>query len=138
MAKTTGKIKGNIRMLYMDDTLVGCTTANGMDGSNEVIEDTCKTGAATPPRTYQLGAQDATMTGEMIVKFDDENQYSAVAAAFAGQTEHTWKLATANADDPYWQMDGVVSAFSESANLNTPLTASFTISPTGPLYFFNT
>ena len=77
MAKTTGKISGNIRMLYMDNVLVGCTTANGFSGTNEQIETTCKDGTNPPPRTYESGAQDASFTGDMIVRFDDANQYSA-------------------------------------------------------------
>ena len=116
MAKTTGKISGNIRMLYMDNVLVGCTTANGFSGTNEQIETTCKDGTNPPPRTYESGAQDASFTGDMIVRFDDANQYSALAAAFKDATEHTWKLATTNVDDPYWQFDGKISSFQETAN----------------------
>lgn len=138
MAKTTGKISGNIRMLYMDDVLVGCTTANGMTGSNEQIETTCKDGTNPPPRTYESGVQEASLTADMIVRFDDANQYSKVAAAWVAATEHTWKLATPNADDPYWQVDGKISQFNETGNLNSPLTVSITISPTGKMYLFNT
>lgn len=138
MAKTTGKIKSNIRLLYMDDVLIGCMTDNTFGLTNEVIEDSCKTGDDPPPRTYQAGLQEATLGGTMIVKFDDANQYSRVAAAAVGQTEHTWKLATPNAEDPYWQVDGLIGQFDETANFNTPLTAAISISPTGPVYLFNT
>lgn len=138
MAKTTGKISGNIRMLYMDDVLVGCTTANAFSGTNETIETTCKDGTNPPPRTYEAGAQDASITADIIVKFDDANQYSALAAAFKAATEHTWKLASVNTDDPYWQFDGKVTSFNETANLNTPMSVSLTITPTSAVYLFNT
>ena len=122
----------------MDNVLVGCTTANGFSGSNEQIETTCKDGTNPPPRTYESGAQDASITADMIVRFDDDNQYSKVAAAWGAATEHTWKLATPNSDDPYWQFDGKVSQFNETGNLNSPLTVSITVTPTGPVYLRNT
>lgn len=138
MAKTTGRVSANIRMLYMDDVLVGCATTNGMSGTNEQIPTTCKDGTNPPPVTYEAGAQDATFNGDFIVRFDDANQYSAMSAAFVGATEHTWKLATTNTDDPYWQFDGKITSFTETAGINTPLTFSVTISKTSALYLFNT
>lgn len=138
MAKTTGKIKGNIRLLYMDDVLVGCMTANALTLNNETIESTCKTGDDPPPRTYESGIQDWSMSGTLMVQFDDANQYSAMAAAAKGATQHTFKFATSNSDDPYWQGVGFVSQFNENANLNEMMTADITISPKGSLYLFNT
>lgn len=122
----------------MDDVLVGCATTNGMSGTNEQIPTTCKDGTNPPPVTYEAGAQDASFSGDFIVRFDDAGQYSAMAAAFVAATEHTWKLATTNTDDPYWQFDGKITSFSETAGINAPLTFSVTISKTSALYLFNT
>lgn len=138
MAKTTGKIKGNIRMLYMDDILVGCTTANALTVNNEQVESTCKTGDDPPPRTYESGVQDWSMSGTLMVRFDDANQYSRMAAAAKAATEHTFKFATPNADDPYWQGVGFLTEFSETGSLNEMMTADFSVSPKGSIYFFNT
>lgn len=138
MAKTTGKISGNIKFLYMDDVLVGCATANGLTLTNETVEDTCKDGNNPPTQTFQAGIQSWSMTGTFTVRFDDPNQYSAVTEAAVGATIHTWKFATANADDPYWQGDGFISSFSEAANINSPHTFDITISSTSAIYLFNT
>jgi len=138
MAKTTGKISGNIRMVYMDDVLVGCTTDNGLQINNETIESTCKTGVNPPPRTYEAGVQDWSMNFTLMVKFDDENQYSAIAEAAKNADTHTWRFATPNTDDPYWEGEGFISSFGEAAPQGGMLTAPVTVSPRGELKLFNT
>lgn len=138
MAKTTGKISGNIRMVYMDNVLVGCTTDNGFTLTNETIESSCKTGDNPPPRTYEPGVQDWTLDFTLMVRFDDSNQYSAVAAAAKNATTHTWKIATSNSDDPYWQGQGFISSFGETAPQGSMLTAPVTVSPKGELFLLNT
>ena len=137
MAKTTGKIKGNIRMLYMDGNMVGCSTSNGLSGTNETVEDSCKDGSETPARTFQPGIQDWSFTGSFIAKFDDPNQYSKLAVAWKNQTTHTWQFADENEDNPYWQGEGIISSFNENAEQGAPLTIDITISPRGPLKLFN-
>lgn len=145
MAKTTGKIKAGIRMLYMDGVLVGCSTANGLSITNEQIADSCKDGSAVPPTTYEVGAQDWNFTADVTARFDDPNQYSALAAAAVAQTTHTWAFATVDTsdesihdDDPYWQGEGFISSFQETANAGEFMVVSVTITPTGSLYLFNT
>lgn len=138
MAKTTGKIKGNIRMLYMDGNMVGCSTSNGLTLNNETVEDSCKDGSETPPRTYQAGVQEWSFSATVVVKFDDANQYSKLAAAAIAQTEHEWTFGDENSDNPYWEGPGIISAFTENAEQNSPLTVDITISPRGSLHLFNT
>lgn len=138
MAKTTGKISGNIRFLYMDDVLIGCATSNAISINNETVEDTCKDGNNPPVQTFQAGIQSWSMTGSFITKFDDANQYSAVTEAVVSADEHTFKMATSNTDDPYWQGQGFISAFNETGNINSAMTFDITVSSRGTLYLFNT
>lgn len=143
MAKTTLPVSGNILMLYMgadagSAALVGCSTANGFSLTNEQLETTCKDGTNPPPRTYVSGVQEWGMTGTFNVRYDDANQFSALAAAAKDATQRTFLFASTNTDDPYWQGDGFISSFNIVANQGAVATVDVTISPLGAIYLFNT
>jgi hypothetical protein len=78
------------------------------------------------------------MTGTFNTRYDDANQYSALAAAAKVATQHTWKFGSSNVDDPYWQGEGFISSFNEVANQGATATVDITISPMDEIFLFNT
>src|SRR5688572_24745051 len=137
MAVTTGKIPGNVILVSMDGTTIGCTTGATFTLTNERIETTCKDNDGA--RTYEAGSQDCSLQVSGIAKFDTASNLPAIAAAAIGKEEVVWKFGgIGNPDDQYWQFTGFISDFSHEGPLNNPSTWSFTAVPTGPASLFNT
>lgn len=137
MAKTTGKIKGNLILVSMDGDQIGCTTGATFQLTNERIETTCKDNNGA--KTYEAGSQDCSLQVEGIAKFDTVTNLSAIAAAAKQQTLVVWQFGGLdNADDPYWEFTGFISDFSHTGPLNAPSTWNFTAVPTSEAKLFNT
>ncbi len=137
MAKTTGKISGNIILVSREGEQVSCSTGATFSGTRERIETTCKDEDGA--KTYTPGSLDGTIEVQGITKFDTATNLSAISEAFMGGTEETWQFGGLdNTDDPYFEFEGFISDFSVEGPLNNPSTWSFTVVPTGQIRLFNT
>lgn len=136
MAKSTGKIGGNAVLVYQEGELITCTTGATLSVNNETVETTCKDNNGA--RTYEPGSQEWTIEVEGITKFDVVTNFSAIAALAKSAETVLLKYGTENPDDPYWEGEGFVSAFSYEGPLNAPSTWSATFSARGPINLFNT
>ena len=137
MAKTTGKISGNLIMVSADGDQLSCSTNATFNASRERIETTCKDNDGA--KTYEPGSMDGTIEVQGIAKYDTATNLTLVQEAFFAGTEQEWQFGSLdNTDDPYYQFQGFISDFSVEGPLNSPSTWSFTVVPTGPIYLFNT
>jgi hypothetical protein len=137
MAKTTGKISGNLILVSIGGTTIACTTSASFNGTTERIETTCKDDGGT--KTYEAGSQDGTFSVQGITKFDTASNFALVFAAWKNKTEAEFQLGGLdNADDPYVQFEGFISNVTWEGPLNAPSTWSFEAAPVGPFYIFNT
>ncbi len=137
MAKTTGKISGNLIMVSADGDQLACTTGATFNATRERIETTCKDNNGA--KTYEPGSMDGTIEVQGIAKYDTATSLSLIQEAFFNGTEQEWQFGSLdNPDDTYYQFQGFVSDFSVEGPLNAPETWSATIVPTGPILMFNT
>lgn len=137
MAKTTGKISGNIILAALDGETIGCSTGATFQLTNERIPTTCKDNDGAT--TYTKGSQDASLQVQGITKFDTVSNFSAIAAKAKTGEEVVWTFGGLdNPDDPYWSFTGFISDLTHEGPLNNPSTWSFTAVPTGPVSLFNT
>ncbi len=138
MAKSEGLLSGNVIYIYVDGVAIACLTSTNMSLTNNQIETTCKDddGAIT----YLAGSQDWTMdaagnskTGASIVVGRD-------ALREIAKTKETVTLQYrgSNADDSYWEGEGFLNTWSESADVNAPSTWTANFLPRGPIYLMNT
>jgi hypothetical protein len=137
MAKTTGKLSGNLILVSREGEQLSCTTSATFNGTIERIETTCKDDGGA--KTYEAGSIDGTIEVAGISKMDTVTNFSAIAEAFFNKTTETWQFGSLdNSDDPYIEFEGFVSDLTWEGPLNAPSTWSGTIVPTGPIRMFNT
>lgn len=137
MAKTTGKIQGNLILTAMDGETIGCTTGATFNGTTERVETTCKDNGGA--KTYEPGSQDGNLQVNGIVKFDTVSNFPAIVAAWKGKTEVVWTHgALENSDDTYIQFTGFISDLTWEGPMNEPSRWSFTSVPTSEILVFNT
>lgn len=136
MAKTTGKISGNLIMVSREGEQISCSTNATFNATRERIETTCKDNDGA--KTYTPGSIDGTIEVQGISKYDTATNLTAIQTAFFNGTEETWQFGSLdNTDDPYYEFEGFISDFTVEGPLNAPSTWSFTVVPTGPISMFN-
>lgn len=135
MAKTTGKISGNLILASLDGETIGCSTGCTLTITNERLETTCKDNDGA--RTYEPGSQDCSLQVTGITKFDTVSNFTSIFEAAMSKQTVTWRVESSNADDPYFEFEGFITDCTFEGPLNAPSTWSFTAAPTGPLYLFN-
>jgi len=136
MAVTAGTISGNGVLVYEGGTAFGCTTGGTLTITNNQIETTCKddNGAVT----YAAGSQDWNIQVDGNTKLDAPKGLQRMAELAMSKDTVTVRMATSNTvDDPYFEGEAFVSAFTWTNPVNAPSTYSATFSPRGPLYLFN-
>lgn len=137
MAKTTGKISGNLVNIAIDGEMIGCATNATFTGSNERLETTCKDNDGA--KTYTSGSQDGSISGSGITKFDTASNFPLIFAAWKNKTDVDFTYGSlANTDDPYLSFTGFISDLTWEGPLNAPSTWSFTGVPTSEILLINT
>ena len=137
MAKTTGKLSGNLIQVSRAGEQVSCSTNATSSLNVERIETTCKDDDGA--KTYEPGSMDGSIEVQGITKVDTVTNFPAIAGAFFGKTEEVWNYGSLdNTDDPYIEFTGFISDLTWEGPLNSPSTWSFTVVPTSRIYLFNT
>ena len=137
MAKTPGKLSGNLILMSFDGTQVSCSTGASFNGTTERIPTTCKdeNGATT----YTPGSLDGTVSIQGITKLDTVSNFPLIVAAWKNKTIGEVQYGGLdNADDTYIQFEGFVANLVWEGPLNNPSTWSFDAVPTGEIHVFNT
>ena len=127
---TTGKVSGNLFLVYMDGVAIACSTEASVSITNEQIEVTCKDNDGA--KTYILGGQDATFTVGGIFQFDNVGADQLTDAA-VDQTPVTVRFGTDVIGDFFLEMDAIITAMDITAPLNNVTTYTATFSAAGPL-----
>jgi predicted secreted protein len=127
---TTGKVSGNLFLVYMDGVAIACSTEASVSITNEQIEVTCKDNDGA--KTYILGGQDATFTVGGIFQFDN-NGADQLTDAAVDQTPVTVRFGTDVIGDFFLEMDAIITAMDITAPLNNVTTYTATFSAAGPL-----
>lgn len=136
MAKTTGKISGNLILISIGGVTITCTTNASITITRQRIPTTCKDDDGQT--TYAVGGLDASITCDLIVKFDTPSNLKLIAESiFNGTTAEIQYGGLENDDDPYIVFQGFLSDLKWDGPLNNPSAASFTALPSGKVSLFN-
>lgn len=136
MAVTAGTITGNGVLVYLSGTAIGCTTGGTLTITNNQVETTCKDNDGAV--TYAAGSSDWNITVEGNTKLDAPVGLQALAELSMNKLTVTVRMATSNTvDDPYFEGEAFVSAFTWTNPVNAPSTYSATFTPRAPLYLYN-
>ena len=127
---TTGKVNGNILLVYMEDEALACTTQASINVTNEQIEVTCKDNNGA--KTYILGGQDWSITVGGLIAYDNDTIIPLMDNVLA-KVPVTVRFGTAVVGDPYFQGEAVMTNLTMDAPLNGVATWSATFSSNGPL-----
>lgn len=134
---TTGAVKGNSLIVYMDDAdgsglrAIACSTECTLTLTNDQIETTCKDNDGA--KQYLTGGQDWEISSSGIVKFDADRGVEDISDAALGQTSCVVRMSTGVNGDYYYQGDALITSFSMTAPLNAAATWSVTFKGTGTL-----
>lgn len=127
---TTGKVSGNLFLVYMDGVAIACSTEASVNITNEQIEVTCKDNNGA--KTYILGGQDASFTVGGIFQFDNNGADQLTDAVIDKETV-TVRFGTDVVGDFFLEMDAIITSMDITAPLNNVTTYSATFSAAGPL-----
>ncbi len=136
MAKTTGKISGNIILVSIGGVTVTCTTNASISITRQRIPTACKDDDGQT--TYTIGGLDASIQCDLIVKFDTASNLKLIAESiFNGSKAEIQYGGLENDDDPYIVFEGALFDLKWDGPLNNPSAASFTALPTGKVSLMN-
>ncbi len=127
---TTGKVSGNMLLIYIEGVAVACSTEATATITNETIEVTCKDNDGA--KTYILGGQDWNFTVGGIFQFDNVGADD-ISDLAVDQTLATIRFGTEVVGDFFLEGDAYVSNFQITAPVNNVATYSATFSAAGPI-----
>ncbi|MEM9991356.1 MAG: phage tail tube protein [Bacteroidota bacterium] len=105
---TTGVMDGNLWILMVDDTAVGCLTSNSLSQSRDTRDTTCKTGTANNNyRTFLPSFISGTISFEGLHAEDESNESSyEIETKFKNGTLVNWKIGSTVTGDKYYSGSG--------------------------------
>jgi predicted secreted protein len=136
MAVTAGTISGNKVLVYVGGVAVACTTGGTLNITNNQTETTCKDNDGAVQ--YIPGSQDWNLQVDGNSKFDVAVGLAEMARLAKTKETAVVRIATGNADDPYFEGSAFVSSFNWTNPVNAASTWAATFSPRSPILLFNT
>ncbi|HYF69086.1 MAG TPA: phage tail tube protein [Ohtaekwangia sp.] len=127
---TTGKVSGNLMLIYKDGVAIACTTDASFTLNNEQLEVTCKDNDGA--RQYILGGQDWNFTVGGIFQFDNVGIDDLTDMAIDKETA-TIRFGTDVVGDFFLEGDAIISTINITSPLNAPVTYTATLQGTGPI-----
>lgn len=127
---TTGKVSGNLFLIYVDGVAIACSTTASASITNEKIEVTCKDNNGA--KTYLLGGQDTTFTVGGIFQFDNVG-IDLLTDVVINKTIVTVRFGTDVIGDFFLEMEALISDLQIQADLNTPATYTATFDSYTPV-----
>lgn len=136
MAVTPGTIGGNKVLIYVAGVAAACTTGGTLNITNNQIETTCKDNDGAVQ--YTPGSQDWNVQVDGNSKFDVAVGLAELARLVKTKETVVVRVATGNADDPYFEGSAFVSSFNWTNPVNATSTWSATFTPRSEIRLFNT
>lgn len=127
---TTGKVSGNLMLIYKDGVAIACTTDASFTLNNEQIEVTCKDNDGA--KQYTLGGQDWNFTVGGIFQFDNVGADTLTDMAIDKEIA-TIRFGTDVVGDFFLEGEAYISTISIQSPLNGPVTYTATFQGTGPI-----
>lgn len=128
---TTGIVRGNDLLLYMDGNPIVCTTEAAFSFSRTITDAICKDNDGAKQIT--LGGTEGTFTVSGLWKFDGAYQIEDLMTAFLNGTLLTARWTTDVTGDFYLEASVYITDISGQSNVNDSVTFSATFSITGAI-----
>ena len=126
---TTGIVRGNNMLLYVDGEAIGCTTDASFDFSREITEAICKDDDGA--RQITLGGTSGSFSVSGLWKFDASFGIEDLYDIFAAGTEVTVRWSTDSISDFYLEADCYITSLSGGAPVNDSVTFDATFEING-------
>lgn len=136
MAVSSGVMLGTAWLVDIAGNTVLCSTTASLNITNAEIETTCKDNEGAYTSVPGQQKWQIQLNGNVVL--DNAYGLADINPLVKNATEFAVIFGTENTEDPYWQGQGFISNFDQSADQNNPATWGITISPKGPIYLFNT
>lgn len=128
---TTGIVRGNDLLLYMEGNPIVCTTEAAFSFSRTITDAICKDNDGAKQIT--LGGTEGTFTVSGLWKFDGAYQIEDLMTAFLNGTLLTARWTTDEAGDFYLQASVYITDISGQSNVNDSVSFSATFTITGSI-----
>ena len=132
----TGVFNGTdllVKVIEVDGTLaaIGHTTSCSMSFSHDLPEATTKDSAGYAE--YISGVRGGEINFEGLVAFDDASNAEEIIGYVTGRNKVDWSFGTAASGDTIYEGEGFISAIEVSAEMESPVSYSGTITITGAI-----
>lgn len=128
---TTGIVRGNVMLLYLDGNPIACTTECSFDFTREFIEAVCKDNDGA--RQITLGGTSGNFGVSGLWKFDAAYGIEDIIDAFLAGTLLTARWTTDVTGDFYLEADVYCTNVSGAAAVNDSVTFDATFEITGTI-----
>lgn len=130
---TTGDHLGNLRLLYIDDEVVGCTTTMSASFSSESVDATCKDNNGA--RQSLPGQQNASVSVAGYQVFNQTVSIDDLLDLWQGRTEFEARLSTNVTGDTEIVGSAYIESIEVTDNVNEAASWSANIVFTGAVSF---
>lgn len=128
---TTGDHLGNLRKLYIDGDVVGCTTQMSLSFQNEEVDSTCKDNDGAKQSLPGQQSWSVSLSGFQV--FNNNPSVDDLLQLCKDRTEFTCLLSTEVTGDTEYQGTAYIASMEIVDNVNEVASYSCTIQGTGPL-----
>lgn len=133
---TSGVFNGTnllVKVIETDGTLatIGHTTSCSMSLSHDLPEATTKDSAGYAE--YISGVRGGEINFEGLVAFNDASNAEEIIGYVTGRNKVDWSFGTAASGDTIYEGEGFISAIEVSAEMESPVSYSGTITITGAI-----
>lgn len=128
---TTGVFSGTNLILKVEDTTVGHTTSCTLSLSNDLPEATTKDSSGF--QEVIAGVMSGEISFEGLVAYDDSANAIEMADYLLARTQLTCVFGTAESGDDVYTAEGFLSSVEMSAEMESPVTYSGSITLTGSI-----
>jgi hypothetical protein len=115
---TAGAFNGNLVLLNVGGTPVGCSKDLSWSGTNGEIDATCKDNDGAEQTL--LGQQGSTFNLSGLTVFDATYGFDELLAAWKDRTTVTIRITTGVTGDTYVEFSAVITTFNWNNNVNSP------------------
>jgi predicted secreted protein len=128
---TTGDHLGNLRLMYVDDVAIGCTTSMSLSLSSESVDSTCKDNNGA--RQSLAGQQNwsVSIAGNQV--FENTVSVDDLVTLWKNRTEFECKLSTNVTGDVEYTGDAYIESMEIVDNVNEVATWTANVVGTGPI-----
>jgi len=128
---TLGAFNGTLMGLYIDGTLLGCSTSFDLNINAAEIDTTCKDSAGD--KAILPGLRDWSVSADGVMTLDGATSAEYLHGLITARTEINIKMSTDTSGDGYWHGEGYITNLTITAPMEDKVTFSCSFVGNGAL-----